>query len=427
MINTIIISLSAVLLSILLSFTTANIILLAFTIPIIGWDVKIANFILPISDIAALLVLISTIITISYIILFKPAVKIKGKLLLFFPFILFIAAYSISLINHPHPLEGLYYISRWLVLLYLAYVLTPNYLIDSTKKLKISIWSLALISLLMTLSGYISIFAKDWHNSFFRLDAIAIFGVYPFGKNHNLIAEFLSVSAFFWLALKDFYNDIKIKKILNILFILTLMASILTFSRAAWITVIIQLIIFLYWTQKHNFKKYAALWLLSILSIIILAIPILWRMQILQQENTSSTENRWLLTEIAYSAWKDKPIIGNGAGQFVNLVDNNIRFKAKYGDPIDSHGFLQKIIAEAGILGLITWLFLLMVIINRAYLAIKKYHKTHPYILALWVGALGGIIFQVFNTSYFKGKVWLPIIIALIATELADKKYGKKN
>lgn len=427
MINVLILIGGTLAISALLAFPGLNIFMLSFSTPFIGWNIYIANLEIPISDLVALAILFASFILILYNLLFQPGKKKKLKLLLFFPFLLFIGSYLLSLINHPNPIAGLYYISRWLILLYLAYILVPYYLINNEKKLKLSIWGLVLASLLMVISGYISLLAKDWHNSFFRLDAITFFNTYPFGINHNLIAEFLSVTAFFYLALKEFYQDIKLKKIFNILFFITISAAILTFSRAAWISIAIQLTIYIVWKQKHNLKKYGALWILSILSIIIIALPIFWKMKLLQDNNVSSTENRWLLTEIALEAWQDKPILGNGAGEFVNLVDDNIRFKAKYGDPHDSHGFLQKIIAEAGIFGLISWLFIWLVIFKQGYIAIKKYLAKSPYLLALWVGALGGVIFQIFNTSYFKGKVWLPIVIALIATELAKKKYDQEK
>lgn len=427
MINAIILALGLLVLAILLIFPVFSIFLLGFSVPIIAWTFTLASFEIPMSDLIALIILLAVSISILYKLLFQPKNQKKIKLLLFFPFAIFILSYVFSLFNHPQALQGLYYIIRWPILLYLAYIIVPSYLIDNEKKLKIAIWSLASISLIMTISGYLSLLAKDWQDSFFRLDSVSFFKIYPFGKNHNLIAEFLSMSAFLWLALKDFYQDIKIKKIFNLLFIVTLGASVLTFSRAAWISVCIQLIILIYWKEKESIKKNTALWLLSGLSIIILMLPILWRMQVLQNNNTSSTENRWLLTEIAYNAWQEKPILGQGAGRFVEMVENNIRFTAKYGEPIDSHGFLQKIATESGTLGIMAWLFLLITIGKRAITSLKKYQKKANYLLPLWIAATGSLVFQIFNTSYYKGKVWLPILIALIASELAAKKYGKKD
>ena len=75
----------------------------------------------------------------------------------------------------------------------------------------------------------------------------------------------------------------------------------------------------------------------------------------MQSENSSSTENRLLLTQIAWRAFVSKPMLGYGPGMFVNIVDDNIRFRAKYGDPLDSHGIWQKMIAEVGLIGSATF------------------------------------------------------------------------
>ena len=157
------------------------------------------------------------------------------------------------------------------------------------------------------------------------------------------------------------------------------MAAILSFSRAAWISIFLQLSVWIYWKNKHSFKKYASFWLLTLISVIIILLPLFWRMQILQTDNVSSTENRWLLTEIAYEAWQEKPLIGHGAGYFMNMVADNIRFTAKYGDAIDSHGFLQKIAVEIGLIGLFSWLFLLSVIIKKAVTRLRRYQKQASY------------------------------------------------
>lgn len=400
-----------------------NIFVLAFSTPIIAWNFTWASFEIPFSDIIAIF---SVLVVLGAVLLNFKKYQNKLYLPLFFPFLLFIASYLISLLNYPQAFSGLYYIIRWLILLYFAYLLIPSILIKDEKKLKITLWSLALSSLLVTISGYLSLLGQDWRDSFFRLNAISIKGIYPYGSNHNLIAEFLVAGAFIWLAIKEFYSNNQ-RRIFDVLFLLSLVAAILSFSRAAWISIFLQLSVWIYWKNKHNFKKYASFWLLTVISTVIILLPLFWRMQILQTDNLSSTENRWLLTEIAYETWQEKPLIGHGAGYFMNIVADNIRFTAKYGEAIDSHGFLQKIAVESGLIGLFSWLFLLSVIIKKAVTSLRRYQNQAPYLLPLWLAAGGAMIIQIFNTSYFKGKVWLIISIALIASKLVAEKYGKKD
>jgi len=399
--------------------------LLSFSTPIIGLSFDFAGLNIPFSDLLAFLSVFAWFVIIIYRLIFRPRERIKLKFPLLFPFFCFLIAAFLSLLNHPNPGAGLYYIVRWLILLYAAFIFLPYNLIKKEKDLKWAIWGLAISAFLVMASGWLSLLGQDWHNSFFRLKSISFFGVYPFGENHNLIAEFLSIGAFVWLVLKEWTKSPRLKKIYKSIFVVMLLAAVMTFSRAAWITIILQLGIYLLWKQRRYLKKQGGLIILAVFTLILIMTPIFWRMKILQESNISSTENRILLTEIAYKNWQDKPILGQGVGQFTNLVSDNLRFTAKYGEPLDSHGFLQKIIAEMGILGLISWLFLLAVLAKEAIIGIKRYGDRSPWLLPLWIAAGGSIFFQLFNTSYYKGKVWLIVSLALIATELARKKYGK--
>lgn len=404
-----------------------SIFLLSFSVPAINWVINIGTLELPFSDLIALSIFLAWLLSLIYNLIFKPNKEIKLKFPLFFAFFCLLIANGLSLFNHPQSLNGFYYLSRWLILLYAAYILLPANLIKTEKNLKIAVSGIALASLLVMISGWLSLWGQDWQNSFFRLKSIAWWGIYPFGENHNLIAEFLSVGAFLWLALKEWSRDEKISRVYKSLFVLSIAAAIMSFSRAAWITIFLQLGILIIWRNRQFLKKQGGLVLLVIIAGSLIMMPVFWRMKILQTENISSTENRVLLLEIACKAWLDKPILGQGSGQFTELVADNIRFTAKYGAPIDSHGFIQKIAAETGTIGLIAWFFLLAIVIKKALVGIKKYGKNAPWLLPLWLAAGGGLFFQIFNTSYYKGKVWLIIALALIATELAQKKYGPKD
>ncbi len=155
---------------------------------------------------------------------------------------------------------------------------------------------------------------------------------------------------------------------------------------------------------------------------VIFLIPLSWRMIALQADNVSSTENRLLLTEISWQAFVDQPLLGHGSGSYMDLVASNLRFIAKYGAPIDAHGMLQKIIAENGILGLAAWFFILLVLGKLAWQAFHIYPRSRNWLLPLFLAGAGGLFFQLFNTSYFKGKVWLPITLGLVAIRLLEEK-----
>ncbi len=399
---------------------------MAFFIPVIGWSFYIKSMVIPFIDLVSLLALAAFALRLAYQSLFTVRQKIKLKWPLLFPFALFIIAASLSAVFSPEPYYSLYYIARWLLFLYFAYIFLPYNLITSGKTLKRAIGALVLGALAVLANGYISLLGQDWRDSFFRLKSIPIFGVYPYDENQNLIAEFLNVGAFLILALRILSKEIRMKRFLDLLFVLTSLGIVLTFSRAGWITLALQILIYaFYFLRRKNlsWKNYLPI----IFGLIIIFSPLIWKMTQLQKENTSSTEDRWLLTTISLQALTNKPYLGYGSGEFINLVAENIRFRVKYGEPIDSHGVLQKVAAENGLIGLAALSFLFAVLFKMAYQSLKKYQAANPWLLPLILAGAGGLFFQLFNTSYYKGKVWLPIAVALAAIRLLDAKYDRQE
>ncbi len=400
--------------------------LLAASLPIIGRDFYVYSLVVPAADLIALLVLFGFVANLLFIALFKPKVPIKINWPLFFPFAIFFLAHLLSIIFSNQVLASFYYFLRWPFFLYLAYILVPANIIKDTKTLKKVVVIVFFSSLVVLITGYLSLFGQDLSNAFFRLKSLHIFKSYPFGENHNLIAEFLNIGAFFVLIIKEFLKDKRLRRLADILFIATALGIILTFSRTGWITLFLQSAIYIYYRLKHHPKEKIAILVIILLAVAFLS-PLFWRMSLLQDKNISSTENRLLLTEISLQALQSKPLFGHGSGQFINLVDNNIRFTAKYGPAVDAHGMVQKILAENGLFGLAAWLFLLFYIVKISWEALNRYYPKVKWMLPFSLAALGGIFFQFFNTSYYKGKVWFPIILFLLALQFTNQRYVKKN
>lgn len=399
---------------------------LAFFLPVIGWSFYIGRLNLPLIDLLGLIALVAFGLRFFYNNFLQEEGTAASKLKwpLFFPFAVFFLVSFLSAIFSEAVWASLWYIVRWPLFMYVVYIVLPYNLIDNPKTLKNAVIALTVSTGLVLISGYLSLYGQDWQNNFYRLQAVPLFGLYPFGQNHNLIAEFLNMGAFMILMLRALSKNAREKRFLDISFALTALAIIMTFSRAGWLTLALQLT--LYAGYYFRLKKYRpANIILAGLGILIILAPLAWRMNELQKHNISSTENRWLLTEIAWSAYQERPYLGHGSGQFINLVDNTLRFKAKYGDPIDSHGVWQKILAENGLFGLAAWLFIFIYLGKIFYQTYKQYRLSHYWFLPLFLSGFGALFFQFFNTSYYKGKVWLPIALGLAAIKLLEEKRSK--
>jgi len=414
-------SISAIILILVAFKPKIGVFLIAATLPIIGRDFYIYNLVVPAADLIALLTLIGWLLNLAFTLLFKPEEKIKLTWPLFFPFALFFAANILSAFFSNNPQESLYYFLRWPFFMYFAYIFAPANIIKDPKTLKTTVIIVFFASMAVLFSGFLSLYGQDWQSSFFRLKSIQIFNSYPFGENHNLIAEFLNIGAFLVLVIKEFLKDKRLKRGADAVFLLTALGIILTFSRSGWITLFLQTGIYLYYQAKEKSKERVPALILILLFIAIIT-PFFFKMIDLQEKNISSTENRLLLTEISVESFKKKPLFGYGSGEFINLVDQNIRFKAKYGPAFDSHGILQKIIAENGIFGLIAWIFLIFVLIKLIFSTVQKYYPRVKWVLPFALAVFGGIFFQFFNTSYYKGKVWFPILMFILALKFLEER-----
>lgn len=400
--------------------------LIAALLPVIGRDFYIYGFLVPAADLVALGTLFAFTFNYSYRLLFKATEDLKLKWPLFFPFFLFLVISAISIILNGNSLSSWYYFLRWPLFLYFAYIFVPANIISDAKTLKRTVLIVSASAIAVLISGFLSLIGQDWQHSFFRLKSIYVFNSFPFGENHNLVAEFLNIGAFFVLVIKEFLKSKKGRRLADALFLVFALGIVLTFSRTGWITLFLQSAVYIYFRLKH-FPKQKMATATLLLVLVAIATPLFFKMNSLQADNVSSTENRVILTEIAWEAFLDKPLLGQGSGTFVGLVEDNVRFSAKYGAPVDSHGVIQKVAAENGIFGLLSWLFILLFLLRFCYIAISKYYPKVPWVLPFALAAMGGIFFQFFNTSYYKGKVWFPLILFLLAISLSEKIYVKKD
>jgi len=386
--------------------------LTALSLPLLDWRFYISGLEFNISD---FLILLTAIFFLVYRLgqrFIGQAVR-KWQWPLAWPMLCFLLAALLSSLFSPWRVESLKYFFRIIVFVYLLYIVLPVNALNSWRD-----WHCSGIV------GLISLFSQDWSNSFFRAQPIAIFGQWWMGSNHNLLAELLIITNFFILAWGYWQKNERWRRCSQILFVSFSLITLLTFSRAAWLVVATQLL-FMWLLLTKPRERFG--WLLAGLLLFVLSLPLWVKMSQLQEANFGSTANHVLLTEIAWQSLQGRPIIGWGSGQFLTLVDHNLRFRAKYGDPIDSHGVLQKVVAENGYLGLIALIMVAFSLLAYWWKAWQKYGRQNLWLDFLILGASGGLLFQLFNTSYYKGKVWLPVAISLAAIKLLEHGEPKKH
>jgi O-antigen ligase len=305
-----------------------------------------------------------------------------------------------------------------------------NIIISSKNKKKVLrnvIIVLALDGVLAALLGastfFKDFFTKDLGIDLIRVQPIKLFGEYLLGANYNSIVEILLASIFMVYSLKYFFKVGKKKRIINIFIILMTIVLLLTFSRGGWIAIALQIFIYLYLSEK--IKKAVPIMIISFL----LAIPLVFSMFILVRSDIAidSDDYRMSLNRIAWQSFREKPLLGHGSGSFVSLTNNDITFIARHGAGIDSHGVWQKILAENGILGVMTFLIFISSIFYKAYEKIKNEKDLfyrNELLIPLVMAGLGVFLFEFVDTRYYTGQMWMPICIFLVTCNI---NFLKKN
>ena len=170
---------------------------------------------------------------------------------------------------------------------------------------------------------------------------------------------------------------------------------------------------------REEMKRYAA----SVLIALLFLLPVAAIMAKFSSSAlvASSTSTRLMLSEIAVNLWSQSPIVGAGAGTFVSYVSKTLVFAIEFGDALDSHGFLQKMLAETGLVGLAAVGFFIVAVSRIVRRELSDFHRHGPAwraIMILAIAAAGAFVYQLFNTDYWSGKLWFPIgiLIASVAS-----------
>jgi len=308
------------------------------------------------------------------------------------------------------------------------WTILPYFLIDTEKTFKRVISLVFWTGLLATLTAWLPLL-KNPLASLNRLTPGSIFGFAPLTYNHNILAEVLIVAipiAFLFFTNPKLQNT-KVHKYDFLAFIFLIITTLLTFSRAAWIALFFELILYIWLTRKSNlpnkkdqvaeklFSKQLLL-LATILSPFIIYFGIFSFSSIV----TSSNIARWDMTQIAWTYFAEHPLIGNGVGSFVGLVADTRLFTVEYGDPLDAHGIIQKLLAEQGLLGFTTFFIFVVWLLTTLYRGIyqAKNDEAKKIEIALFLTVVGSLIFQLFNASYYSPHLWLPIGLAITAKKI---------
>ena len=277
---------------------------------------------------------------------------------------------------------------------------------------------MAATGIFAALIGFASLFLTGSSDQLFtRARPLPILGVMPLGDNHNLIAEWFAFTIPLSIALALLVREERARRLLMAAAAFQTVIALLTFARTFWIVIAFEAILVGLFVWREQLRRQLSRVLVGIVLLIPLAAAMIAfsRTALVQ----SSTSTRLMLSEIAVNLWLASPWVGAGAGTFVDRVASIRVFAIEYGNPLDAHGFGQKLLAETGIFGVLAVAWLVVWIWAFVRDRLKMFaapSRDREVFLILAIAATGAFVYQLFNTNYWTGKLWLPAGILLAAS-----------
>ncbi|HBU07487.1 MAG TPA: hypothetical protein DEB09_05400 [Candidatus Magasanikbacteria bacterium] len=391
----------------------------------------------PIGDFFAVILFVSVVFSLFFgWLLFGH--KIQYKLLppgsAWYGIFLFVGLVMSYFAYDHQSITSFYFWLRNLLFAYLVFFLLPYYIINKKeiliKLFKVWFW----LGIVIAVYGFSSLFVNA-SSSWLRVSPYVINGMAPLGINHNLLAEPLIMiipgAIFLYFYFKQRDSKLAQWYFWGTLFILSI--ALLTLSRAAWLSLLAGIVVMFYFYRVAVFEylkqkrfNYNWLWSLLFMPIVFYMFNFLANAPIVG----GSTSSRWEATQVTWFYFAQQPIFGYGPGMYLEIFNDTQVLLWDYGDPLESHGFLQKIVLEQGIVGLSLFLGFIVWLIYTLYKNLTKARGDDVLLYQLILAmAVMAVVFQLFNTSYFRSVMWLPLALTAVSIKLLNseelEKYGK--
>ncbi len=342
-----------------------------------------------------------------------------------------VAAQLISVFSYaaPDPWLVVKYALRPVLFVYLAAVALPANFIRSWRRMDEACLVLVTLGSWFALDGLRSLLAFSGDAfGLYRAHPLMLFGVNPLGGNHHALAELMVLAAPLALALGERACGSQRKIAYRALAVFFWLIALLTFARAAWLVTVLQIIVLVFLVGRDWFSNQRKLIGQICLAFLPIALYMLWFS--FRPAVADSTAARASLVEIAWSIFRDNPLIGAGAGTFPDRLAHIWAFAVEYGAAEDAHGLWQKIAAETGLLGLaaFTWtVWSFGRLIYRQWQRLDQALHEWRWFACLIVSAVGALSYQLFSTSLWSARVWLAVGLTCVAMRLLQTNVVRRD
>ena len=217
-------------------------------------------------------------------------------------------------------------------------------------------------------------------------------------KHFNIFGAYLLVLFFVTLG---FLKEAKKKpiKISFIFYLVLILVNILfTYSRGAWVSFLVANFFILTFFFYENKKKLLYLIFPAVLVLGIIAFPTVRErfMLIFRNEGDSDRFEVWAAAVLMF---KDSPLIGRGLGLFMDYLPQYTWATGRY-----AHNCYLQMLAETGILGLSSFLWLLGVIIWEGFRILRR--RFDNIFAGMYFGLSVFLIHAFFDNHFYSLKIY---------------------
>ena len=238
----------------------------------------------------------------------------------------------------------------------------------------------------------------------------------PLAWGANQTAAFLAQFAMFFWGFGRVIKRKKAKLICYALVAATLFATMYTFSRAAYLAILVCVAV-LAFLKDRKLLLFLPVFLLTWKVVVPTAVT--QRVEMTRQADgqlEDSAEERILLWENAKNSFYRNPILGKGYATF--------QFGEHVSDLKDTHNWYVLVAVETGIFGMIIAIALLVQMLKNSYWLFR--HARDPLYTALGLGTLLGVVSCIVANGFgdrwtyleINGLLWIMISATLRANDL---------
>lgn len=290
---------------------------------------------------------------------------------------------------------------------------------------------------------------------FFNENA-AHFVMTPFYKDHTSYGAMLAMLIPVWIGFLFLKNDYRLIHKIFILFfiILFFVALVFSYTRAAWASMIVGAIAFAFIRLRIKLSVVAVLAVGLLIALYSYRSEIIMKMEKNRQESNAditkhmqsisniSTDasnleriNRW---KCAFRMFREKPLFGWGPGTYsftygpFQLSYDKTIISTNFGNKGNAHSEYIGPLAESGVLGLLSFLFMVLIVV---YYGIRNYYRAQNsqiriLSLSILMGFITYLVHGCINNFLDTDKISVPFwgFIAIItAIDIYHSKEAEKK